>query len=114
MDVHDWVFTLLQASGDIESHFSSEVMEPQLVVFHDGAEVVQMFLSAENEALMELPSTTILNGIAHLMAAYYVLDVQYPKVCKSTLFFFQDIIMDEPDNLPRPVRYNTYIKTLGY
>ena len=66
MDVHDWVFTLLQASGDIESHFSSEVMEPQLVVFHDGAEVVQMFLSAENEALIELPSTTILNGIAHL------------------------------------------------
>ena len=84
------------------------------MVFHDGSDVVQMFLCAENEALTEIPSTTIHNGIAHLMATYYVLDVQYPKVCKSTLFFFHDVIMDKPDNLPRPVRYNTYIKTLGF
>lgn len=90
------------------------MMEPQLVVFHDGADIVQMFLSAENEALMEIPGTTVINGIAHLMAAYYVLDVQYPKVCKSSFFFFQDIIMDKPDSLPRPVRYNAYIKTLGF
>ena len=104
----------LQASGDIESHFSSEIMEPQLVVFHDGTDIVQMFISAENEALMKIPSTTVLSGIAHLMAAYYVLDVQYPKVCKSSFFFFQDIIMDKPDDLPRPVRYNTYIKSLQF
>ena len=55
---------------------------------------------------MEIPSTTVLSGIAYLMAAYYMLDVQYPKVCKSSFFFFQDI-MDKPDDLPRPVRYNT-------
>ena len=72
------------------------------MVFHDGADIVQMFLSAENDALMEIPGTTVINGIAHLMAAYYVLDVQYPKVCKSS-FFFQDIIMDKPDSLPRPL-----------
>ena len=88
------------------------MMEPQLVVFHDGADIVQMFLSAENEALMEIRGTTVLNGIAHLMAAYYVLDIQYPKVCKSS--FFQDIIMDKPDSLPRSVRYNAYIKSLGF
>ena len=73
-----------------------------------------MFLSRENEALMEIPATTVLSGITHLMAAYYVLDMQYPKVCKSSLYFFQDIIMDKPDDLPRPVRYNTYIKSLGF
>ena len=86
-------------------------MESQLVVFHDGADIVQMFVSAENEALMEIPGTTVLNGIVHLMAAYYVLDVEYPKVCKSS--FFQDI-MDKPESLPRPVRYNAYIKSLGF
>lgn len=81
------------------------------MVFHGGADIVQMFLSVENKALMEIPGTTVLNGIAHLMAAYYVLDVQYPEVCKS---FFQDIIMDKADSLPRPVRYNVYIKSLGF
>ena len=62
------------------------------MIFHDGEEVVQMFLCAENVAIMELPSTTIQNGIAHLMTAYYVLDVQYPKMCKPTFFFFDTLL----------------------
>ena len=65
--------------------------------------MVQTFLCAENVAIMELPSSTIQTGIAHLMAAYYVFDVQYPKMCKPTLFYFQDVIMDKTDNLSRPV-----------
>lgn len=29
-------------------------------------------------------------------------------------FFFQDVLMDKHDNHPRPVRYNTYIKSLSW
>lgn len=94
-------------------HFRSELMEPRLLVFHDIDSIVQMFLCAENEAIMELPSSTLLNGVAYLMSSYYVLDVQYPRACRQTLLFFQDVIMDRPDKLSRPVRYNTYIKSLG-
>ena len=61
-------------------------MEPQLVVFFDAGDIVQMFLSAENEALMEIPGTTVINGIAHLIAAYYVLDVKYPQSVQILLF----------------------------
>ena len=73
-----------------------------------------MFFSAENESIMELPSTTILNGVAHLMAAFYVLGAQYPRVCKQSFLFFQDIIMDKPDKLTKPVRYSANVKSLGY
>ena len=84
------------------------------MVFHDSDKVVQMFICAENKAILDLPSFDILDGIAYMMAAYYVLDVQYPRVCKPSFLFFQDIIMDKTDNLPRPVRYSTFIKSLGF
>ena len=31
-----------------------------------------MFICAENKAMMELPSTTIIEGIVYFMAGYYV------------------------------------------
>ena len=63
------------------------------MVFHDSMEIVQMFISAESKAMMELPSTTIIGGVVYLMAAYYVLDVQYQKFAVRHSFFFQDIIL---------------------
>ena len=53
-------------SGDIESHFSVWVMESQLLVFRDGSEVVQMFLSAENEALVEM----VIHTLAYFIKKY--------------------------------------------
>ena len=58
-----------------------------------------MFISAESKAMMELSSTTIIEGIVYFMAAYYVLDVQYPIIAVRHSFFFQDNIMDKHDNL---------------
>jgi hypothetical protein len=55
----------LYATGYIEQQFKSEVM----VVFTG---VVQMFLRAENESIMELPSAELLDGVRHQMAAYCV------------------------------------------
>ena len=91
-------------------------MEPRLVVFveEDGAEIVQMFLCAENSAICELPVASLNEGFIVLMAAYYVLDVEYPGSWKPTLLFFQDFLMDKKEPTKgRPVRYATYTKQLG-
>ena len=63
------------------------------MVFHDCKEIVQMFISTESKAMMELPSTTIIEGSVYLMAAYYVLDVQYPIVAVRHSFFFSKTLL---------------------
>ena len=97
----------LQACGDIEKHFQSEIVEPQLIVFD---KIVQQFVIAEREAIIEVSSTTVIGGIVHLMAAYYVFDVGYPSIARPTFFFMQDVVMDKCDGKARPVRYTTFIK----
>ena len=74
---------------------------------------MQMFLIAEGDALMELNATSILEGIVHLMASYYVFDIEYPKSSKPTFHFLQDVIMDKNDGTSRSVRYSTYVKSAG-
>ena len=73
-------------------------MEPRLVIFENDGLVVQMFLAGEDNNLMELPVSTIGEGITYLMAAYYVFGVEYPSQYKPLLYFFQDMIMDKADN----------------
>ena len=86
-------------------------MEPRLVIFHHEEEIVHMFLCAEGDSITEIPTTTLSDGITYLMAAYYVYDISYPRVCNSSLFFFQDIVLDMADSLSRPVRYSTYLQS---
>ena len=62
------------------------------MVFHDCKEIVQMFISAERKAMMELPSTIIIEGSVYLMAVYYVLDVQYRIVAVRHSFFFKALL----------------------
>ena len=49
-------------------------------------------------------------------ASYYVFGVEYPKMCRVLLFFFQDILMERPDMhgpaKRRPTRYKTFISRL--
>lgn len=90
------------------------MLEPRLVVFHgDGSQ--QMFLCAEKEVVFEIPttSTKLIDGIIHLMAMYYVLDVQYPAFCKPMLFFMQDILMLKRNGEKRPTRYSTFVQNTG-
>ena len=81
-------------------------MEPRLVIIHDDKEIQQIFVCAENNVIMEVPTNKFIDGIVHLMAAYYVFNVQYPNFCKPTL---QDIIMNMNDKGRRPTRYSTFI-----
>ena len=89
------------------------MMEPRLVVFHQEDEIIQMFLCAENDPLFEIPANTLSEGFTYLMAVYYVYDVNYPRGCTPSLYFLQDIVLDQPDNLSRPVRYTTYVRSVG-
>lgn len=94
----------------MESKFVSSMMEPRLMVFHDDESIQQIFVCAENVVILEVPTTELVDGFIHLMAAYYVFNVQYPNFCKATLFFFQDILMAMPDKgHHRPTRYSTFI-----
>ena len=108
-----YLFLVPQATGEIEEHFTSDLMEPRLVVFHQEDEIIQMFLCAENDSLFEIPANTLAEGFTHLMAAYYVFDVSYPRGCMPSLYFLQDILLDQPDNLSRPVRYTAYVRSVG-
>lgn len=71
-----------------------------------------MFLAGEDDNLMELPVSTIGEGIVYLMAAYYVFSVEYPNHYKPLLYFFEDFIMDKADNGKRPTRYATFAATM--
>ena len=73
-----------------------------------------MFIAGEDDDLMEIPVTTIGEGLIHLMATYYVYNVDYPKAYQPLLFFFQDFIMDKADNGKRPTRYASFASTLSF
>ena len=88
-------------------------MEPRLVIFEGEDGFIQMFICAEEDGILELPSTNIAEGITHLMAAYYVYNVQYPKAYQPLLYFFQDFLMDRvEENAKRPTRYSTFTATI--
>lgn len=95
----------------MDSTLKSTMMEPRLVIFctqEDNSQ--QMFICAENEVILEIPTSKLVDGLVHLMAMYYVFDVQYPSFCKATLFFIQDILMEKSDITKRPTRYKTFIQ----
>ena len=58
-------------------------MGPLLVVFIDDGTLSQMILCAENEEVAEVPGNTLVDGLFHLLASYYVYGVAYPKGCTA-------------------------------
>ena len=83
-------------------------MEPRLLTFEEDTTIVQMFIAAEDDNLMELPVTTISEGLTYLMVAYYVFGIEYPSPYKPFLYF----IMDKADNGKRPTRYASFAATI--
>ena len=91
-------------------------MEPRLLVFMDDGKPYQMILCAKNQEICEVQGETLVEGLLHLMAAYYVFGVEYPKTNQALLYFFQDILMERPDTYgpakDRPTRYKSFISRL--
>ncbi len=88
------------------------MMEPRLLIFHNEESIQQIFVCAENEMIIEVPTNKLIDGFIHLMATYYVFNVEY-NFCRLTLLFLQDILLEMPDKKKRPTRYSTYICTSG-
>lgn len=88
------------------------MMEPRLLVFHDDESIQQMFVCAENTTVIEVPTNKLIDGYIHLMATYYVFNVEY-SIGRSTLLFLQDILLEMPDKKKRPTRYSTFISNSG-
>jgi len=65
-------FFCIQATGNIKDHFVSSIMELHLVIFTDDSALSQMILSGENEEITKVPGETLVEGLLHLMSAYYV------------------------------------------
>ena len=83
----------MQAGTEPQDAFDkSTIIEPHLVVFHDD-KIEQMFICSENDVILDIAhdSATLVDGIIHLMAAYYVFHVEYPKICRNSFLFLQDI-----------------------
>ena len=97
----------------------STFSEPNLLVFvnPEKTEIEQIFLCAERDLLMEVQNSTklqLIDGLVHLMAAYYVFNVAYPSACKATFYFLQDIIMKKGETgAHRPIRYSTFLTANG-
>ena len=91
-------------------------MEPRLLVFTDDGKLSQMILCAEDQEICEVQGETLVEGLLHLMATYYVFGVEYPKANRALLYFFQDILMEKPDTYGpaknRPTRYKSFISRL--
>lgn len=94
--------------------FESAIPEPRLVIFlSNDSTIDEIYLSVENEGLA-VTSNTLSEGLACLMAAYYVYNVDYPKPCKPTFYFLQEIVMGKGDGInQRPVRYSTFLNKSG-
>ena len=75
-----------------------------MVVFKDSTGVVQIFLCAENESIMELPSAELIDGVRHLMAAYYVFGVCYLHSCRPSLLFLQEYVMGIKESAQKPIK----------
>ena len=108
----------IQATDDIQKHYDSAIVEPRLVVFTDNGKLSQMLICAEGEELFEAPGNTLIDGIVLLMAAYFVFKFDYPKQCKSLLFFFEDILMGRANETAptkgRPIRYNSFMSRFSF
>ena len=74
------IYILNAQAGDLESHFTSEMMEP---VFHEDQEIVQMLVVAENVALLELSSVSLVEGFVYLIATYHTFNVSYLPIIVS-------------------------------
>ena len=94
---------------DVATITEEKNCEPSLIIFQDDG-ISQILLMAEKKVIMELPTTRLIDGFIILMATYYVC---YPKHCKQSLLFFQDILMESSDYGSRPTRYSTFLSTIN-
>ena len=94
--------------------------EPSLLLVAERAEernhLVQVHVVANENIIVTANSKELFNGLALMMACYYVFDIKYPKMSKGLLLFLQDVCFELRDQRghenERNHRYNAFVKRL--
>jgi hypothetical protein len=60
--------------------------EPRLVILKGSATCAQGFIVAEGSILFEITEFSVIKGMIALVACYYNLYINYPKVTRATTF----------------------------
>lgn len=102
-----------QSTRDIDEVISENTFsEPRLVLFITDLSsddiISQRFIVAEKNLVFKVTNFTIEEGLVSLLAAYYVLHVNYPKSQPAymMLLFLQEYIMESIDSCakkPKPL-----------
>lgn len=81
------------------------IAEPQLLIFlSEGCnQIEQILLILEKDIVIEDSDLKLVSGLSHLVAAYYVFHVAYPKKFKMKMMGGEK----------RPVRYTTFLTNSG-
>ena len=58
-----------------------------LFIGDDEVHPIQYFIVCENEVLIE--TSSFIKALVSLFAWYYVMDIEYPKVCRNTYNFIE-------------------------
>ena len=92
-------------------------MEPRLLIFKNKeGKCNQGFIVEEQEVLFEVTEFTIIEGLVSLIAAYYALNISYPKsaIAADELLFIQEALLQlQADEVTkRRLKYTSLISAI--
>ena len=90
--------------------------EPRLLLLLDSnKKISQGFITAEKSIIFEVDNFCMADGLASLMATYYVFHVSYPRstAAVSTLMFCQEILLGKPEaGAKKTAKYHALVNSL--
>ena len=77
----------------------------------------QAIIIAEGDVILTLDNFTVSDGLLHLIASYYIYDINYPSSTPalSMLLFFQEILLCVQDDIhtyKKSAKYSTLVNML--
>ena len=95
---------------NLTQDITSSVPSPHLVCIGDPHKTDQFFVVAEGIILLTVEE--FLDGIADLMAVYYVCNFNYPKLCELTYKFLQIKGLQVPDGGEIPPKLVNFVRKI--
>ena len=92
--------------------FHSKMVEFRIVCTGTIDDINQIFIAGGDDAIVECPTTELLDSLILLVASYYVFDVSYPVCYKGLLGFLQDVGLCHVDDIYRGAKYSAFLAEL--
>ncbi|XP_063959686.1 uncharacterized protein LOC135155065 [Lytechinus pictus] len=94
---------------DVEAHMTSGKKEPpRLVIFVTGEEDVTGCFIVSDEVTIDCKVTNLTKAFMQLIAAYYVFNLEYPKMYSQLLGLVQSYVLKEPYNGQKSSKYRNF------